>query len=253
MPEKPSFQDKQYAFARHIRNPEAHPPPEGVEDRRMAIYRELFFNNLFGLLSQTFPVLRRIYGKSRWRGIVRQFMAHHEAQTPYFLKVPGEFVQFLQSGYQQQEDDFPFLQELAHYEWADLALSVSEENNDDFAGDPNGNLLDGIPVVSALAWSFTYRFPVHRISGVFLPESPPDVLTFLALCRRASDEVTFLELNAVTARLLELITANTGVPGRSLLHGLAAEIDYPQPEQLIVHGETAMQQMREAEILLGVK
>ncbi len=54
----PEFQQKQYAFAAHIRDPENNPAPDGVEDRRMAIYRELFFNNLHNLLGSTFPVIK---------------------------------------------------------------------------------------------------------------------------------------------------------------------------------------------------
>ena len=38
MAELPDYQQKQYAFAAHIRDPENIPPPEGIEDRRMAIY-----------------------------------------------------------------------------------------------------------------------------------------------------------------------------------------------------------------------
>ena len=60
MPEIPEFQRKQYAFAAHIRDPDGAPAPEGIEDRRIAIYRDLFFNNVSQLLSNTFPVLRKI-------------------------------------------------------------------------------------------------------------------------------------------------------------------------------------------------
>ena len=113
MGEKPDFQEKQYAFARHIRDPQNNPAPTGVEDRRMAVYRELFFNNLRSLLSQTFPVLRKLHQKKKWDSLIRQFMVGHEAQTPYFLRIPEEFLQFLQNEYEIQADDFPFLIELA--------------------------------------------------------------------------------------------------------------------------------------------
>ena len=44
------FRQRQAAFAAHLRDPEAHPAPPGIEPRRMAVYRELFFNNIAGLL-----------------------------------------------------------------------------------------------------------------------------------------------------------------------------------------------------------
>ena len=157
MAEPSDFQQKQYAFAAHIRDPDHNPAPTDVEDRRMAIYRELFFNNLMNLLSSTFPVLKKIHTKDKWRQLIREFMIHHQAETPYFLEVPQEFLKFLQSTYQGVEDDFPFLLELAHYEWVELELSVSEAENDLQQIDPAGDLVSGVPVKSKLAYVIEYQ------------------------------------------------------------------------------------------------
>jgi hypothetical protein len=253
MAEKVDFREKQYAFARHIRDPENNPAPAGTEDRRMAVYRELFFNNLKNLLSQTFPVLRKLHDNEKWHTFIRQFMAEHEAHTPYFLEIPREFLNFLETGYRTQDDDFPFLLELAHYEWVELALSVSEETVDLDGVDPDGDLLECIPVKSPLAWLFCYQFPVHRISAEYIPEQPGEQPTFLAICRKANDDMDFMELNAVTAHLLSMIENNDEQTGRQLLVRTAEEIKYPDTDMLIEHGLRAMEQMRDAEILLGVK
>lgn len=253
MADIPDFQEKQYAFARHIRDPGNNPAPKDAEDRRMAIYRELFFNNLRSLLSQTFPVLKKLHSKKKWDSFVRQFMVGHEAQTPYFLQIPEEFLQFLQNEYAMQPDDFPFLIELAHYEWVELALSVSDAANDMTDIDPDGDLLDGIPVQSGLAWTFTYQFPVHRISADYKPKAAGEQVTHLTVCRKANDDMDFMELNAVSARLLELIEANDTESGRQLLTQLGEELNYPDTDKLIQHGLAAMLEMRDVEILLGVK
>ena len=180
-------------------------------------------------------------------------MIGHQAQTPYFLEIPQEFLVFLQTAYELQDDDFPFLIELAHYEWVELALSVSEETTADIQVDLEGDLLDGIPVKSALAWTYAYQFPVHRITSEFQPQEPGEQPTFLAVCRKANDDMDFMELNPVTARLLELIEANETDSGRELLRKLAQEINYPDVDALITHGASAMEDMRSAEILLGVR
>ena len=253
MAELPEFQQKQYAFAAHIRDPEQNPAPGGVEDRRMAIYRELFFNNLHNLIGSTFPVIKKLHNRDKFRSLIRDFMVRHQAQTPYFLGIPQEFLAFLQNEYELQDDDFPFLIELAHYEWVELALSVSEETNDGQNVDPDGDLLEGVPVKSVLAWTFAYQFPVHRISSDYQPTEPGDTPTFLALCRKANEDMDFMELNPVTARLLELIESNDQDTGRELLLKLAEEINYPNAETLVAHGAEAMRQMRLAEILLGTR
>lgn len=254
MAERPEFQEKQYAFAAHIRDPQHVPAPEGVEDRRMAIYRELFFNNLRSLLSSTFPVLKKLHADDKWRRLIRRFMQKHQAQTPYFLELPAEFLSFLQNEYELEADDFPFLIELAHYEYIELALSVSDESNNMENIDPDGDLLSGIPVKSALAWVYGYQYPVHRISTDFQPATPEDQPVYLAVYRGSDDKVGFLELNPVTAGLLHAIEENeAGKNGELLLREFAATINYPNVDAFIQHGTDTLQEMRTLEILTGTR
>ena len=254
MADRPKFQQQQYAFAAHIRDPQKAPAPDGIEDRRMAIYRELFFNNLKSLLSNMFPVLKKLHSDQHWRRLVRKFMQQHQAHTPYFLQLPAEFLDFLQNEYELEPDDFPFLVELAHYEYIELALSVSEETNDIEGVDAEGDLLAGIPVKSALAWAFAYQYPVHRISSDFLPDAPAEHPVYLAVYRGSDDKVGFLELNAVTAGLLNAIEENeAGLTGEQLLRKLAADIGYSDVDAFVEHGASALGEMRSLEILIGAR
>jgi len=254
MAERPEFQEKQYAFAAHIRDPQHVPAPDGVEDRRMAIYRELFFNNLRSLLSNMFPVLKKLHADDKWRRLIRKFMQKHQAQTPYFLELPGEFLGFLQNEYEPEADDFPFLIDLAHYEYIELALSVSDESDNLEGVDRDGDLLNGIPVKSVLAWVYAYQYPVHRISEDYQPTEPGEQPTYLAVYRGSNDKVGFLELNPVTAGLLNAIEENeVGKSGKSLLRELAADVNYPNVDAFIQHGLAAMEEMRALEILTGTR
>ena len=254
MVEKRDFQDKQYRFAAHIRDPQHVPAPEGIEDRRMAIYRDLFFNNLRSLLSSTFPVLKKLLTDEKFRRLVRKFMQKHQAKTPYFLELPSEFLAFLQTEYEPEDDDFPFLVELAHYEYVELALSISETDNDMAGVDPAGDFQNGIPVKSALTWTYAYQYPVHRITENFLPTSPAEQPTYLAIYRDSDDKVGFMELNPVTAGLLNAIDDNTGQKtGEQLLRQLASDIKYPDVDGFIQHGLAAMEEMRSLGILIGTR
>lgn len=254
MDEHKDFQDKQYAFAAHIRDPEHAIAPPHIEDRRMAIYRELFFNNLYNLLGTFFPVLRKIHTDDQWRFMIREFMKLHRAQTPYFLELPEEFLEFLQTEYPFQDDDFPFLTELAQYEYAELALTVSNDENDVSDVDPDGDLLVNTPVKSVLTWAFAYHYPVHKISQDFLPTEATEKPTYLAIFRRSNDKVSFLELNAVTAALLDAVENNqAGLSGEALLRELATTIHYSDVDALIKHGADALKEMRQLEILTGTR
>lgn len=251
MADSTSFKDKQYAFAAHIRDPDNAPAPGDIEARRMAVYRDLFFNNLYSLLGTFFPVLRKIHTDDQWRGFIRGFMRHHQARTPYFLQLPEEFLAYLQDEFEAAEGDYPFLTELAHYEYAELALSVAEDEDDLSSIDPEGDLLTGVPVKSALAWAFAYRFAVHRVSPEFLPEEPAEQPVYLALYRDSEGTVGFLELNAVTAALLEEIEGNRDLTGEALLRRLADKISYPDADALVQHGAGALEEMRQLGIIAG--
>ena len=254
MVEHRDFQDKQYAFAAHIRDPDNTVAPEGIEDRRMGIYRELFFNNLRNLLGTFFPVIRKILSDDQWHHVIREFMKIHRAKTPYFLQLPEEFLTFLQEEYRVLEKDFPFITELAHYEYADLALRVSTDENDMTGVSPDGDLKSEVPVKSVLAWAFAYHHPVHRISEDFLPTEPTEQPSYLALFRRSDDKVSFLELNAVSAALLDAVEHNTAaLNGETLLRNLASRIHYPDVDALIQHGVDALEEMRQLEILTGTR
>ena len=254
MAEANGFKEKQYAFAAHIRDPENVPAPAGIESRRMAIYRQLFFNNLYNLLGTFFPVLRKIHTDKQWGRFIRGFMQKHQAQTPYFLEVPAEFLGYLQEEFEAREDDYPFLVELAHYEYAELALAVAEHDNDMTSVAADGDLLDGIPVKSGLSWSYAYRYAVHRISPDFLPREPEAQPVYLALYRDANDEVGFLELNAISAALLDAIEFNEDQQsGEQLLRALATKINYPDANALVAHGAEALKEMRQLGILTGTR
>ena len=199
-------------------------------------------------------MLRKIYNDAQWRHMIREFMKVHRAETPYFLKLPEEFLAFLSEEYAPRDEDFAFLTELAHYEYAELALAVEPGANDFEGIDPDGDLLKNVPVKSVLAWTYGYRYPVHRISPEFLPTDPAEQPVYLTIYRRSDDQVRFLELNAVTAALLDAIGNNEDQrTGEALIRELAETIHYPDVNALIGHGAEALAEMRQLEILIGTR
>ena len=252
MSERPDFQKQQYAFAAHIRNPQTQPAPEDIEDRRMAIYRDLLFNNVEKLLAKSFPVIRKLLGKDQWVALIRDYFSTHKAKTPYFLEVPQEFLLYLQEERKDRDHDPAFLVELAHYEWVELAVSVlpnEQPDNIDAAGD----LLDSIPVVSLCAWSVAYQFNVHSIGLSYQPETAPEQPTFLVVYRRPDFSMGFLEINAVSARLIELLKRDDGHTGRELLMRIATELKHPKPAVVVDGGSALLKQLKQHHIILGTK
>lgn len=243
----------QKAFARHIRDPENEPVPPDVEDRRMAVYREIFYNNIKGFLASNFPVIHRILDEASWQALCRDFFAEHRAHTPMFPELPREFLRYLQDVRGNREGDPPFLLELAHYEWAELALTLDTHEIEEVPVEPDGDLLSGVPVVSPVAWLLGYSFPVHRIRPDFQPREPGGETTHLVVYRDREDRVRFLELNPVSARLLALLKENDGRSGLQCLEAIAEELAHPQPETVIEGGRQVLEDLKRRDVLLGTR
>jgi hypothetical protein len=242
------MRDSQLAMARYLRNPGTEPPPAGVEPRRMAIYERLVYNNIESFISSGFPVLRSLYDDSDWHRLVRGFIVGHRCHTPYFLEISQEFIQYLMEEYQPQEQDPPFLAELAHYEWVELALDVAEAELP-VTGRP-GDVLAAVPRLSPLAWLLCYHYPVHHIGPTFRPEQPAEP-TYLVVYRDRQERVQFMALNGFSARLVELTRDNTGLTGRDLLQTMAQESGM-EVGTLLDAGARQLEELYDAAVLVSV-
>ena len=247
------LRELQTTFAGHIRDPENTAAPEGIEDRRMKIYRELFFNNISSMLAANFPVLRKLYDDGDWRELMRDFYSEHRCQTPLFPELPREFLRYLQDARDRRPADPAFLLELAHYEWVELALSLDERELADVGAVADGDLMEGVPVLSPLAWPLSYTFPVHRISPELRPAQAPQEATHLLVYRDRSYEVKVMLLNDVTRYLLELLQQDGELSGRQLLQQVAVAIRHPDPERMMAAGSRLLEELRSKDILLGTR
>lgn len=238
----------QQAFCAHLRTPQRHAAPADVPPRRMALYRELFRANFAEQLASAFPVLHRISAPAWWDALMEDFFSAHRCRSPLFHQLPREFLSYLQQERATTAGDPPFLPELAHYEWAELALAQAEDELP--PARQSGDVLQEVPRLSLLAWPLTYRYAVHRIGPSFLPQQADAAPTHLLIYRNRADEVRFMELNVVSARLLSLIGAADGRNGVQLLQQIADELHHPDREKVLEGGRELLRQLRQQDILL---
>jgi uncharacterized protein len=226
-----SFQNTQFNFTKYLRDPAANKIPENIPNERMQVYVELIYNNIEGFLSGSFPVLRSIIPDEKWHLLARDFIRSHQAQTPYFLEICQEFLTYLFQTEHPIVDEFPFIRALAHYEWVELALDISEEELPPATAWPD--TLDKHAVkISPLAILLFYPWPVHQISANFIPDTGSD--THLLVYRNRNYQIQFMELSATSSRLLQLCRDNPQLTICDHLMQLQKEID-PAAFNVIQH------------------
>lgn len=221
MNQTPAFQQQQRRFLQHLRQPQAAAIPEGFTPERAAVYVDLLYNKFDESLSTCFPIIRKLLPQEDWQALLLDFIAEHRCLTPYYRRIPDEFVQYLLEE-RHRSGDLPFLAELAHYEWMELQLSIAEAVPFEVEPLSDTQLLGDVPVFAPIMQLLHYRWPVEAISPAFLPTELPLTDSWLLGFRDAGDRVHFIALNPATARLIALLAG--GLSGRQALDALGNEL-----------------------------
>ncbi|MEQ8662503.1 MAG: putative DNA-binding domain-containing protein, partial [Gammaproteobacteria bacterium] len=252
MPE-PDLRALQTGFAGYLRDPAHAPPPAGVEQRRLDVYSGLVYRNVENFMANAFPVLRRLLPDARWHALVREFLVDHRATTPLFPKMPQEFLRFLEQRV-DKDDDLPYMAELAHYEWLEAEVAFDTHEIADVVVDAQVDFERGGAVPNPVLRPHVYRWPVHRIGPDQQPTAPPPQPVYLVVFRHRDDRIGFMELNAVSGRLLQLVIENAGTqPAGTLLDVIATELAHPEPAVVVRGGREILQTFLARDISLGTR
>lgn len=248
------FQQLQYQFAAHLRDPENNPAPAGADDERCGVYRRLFFNNIRGFTENAFPVLKSLMDEDTWNALNRQFYSQYRCHSPYFKEISAEFVRFL-AEHKPLADKLPFIDELAHYEWIELFLATGDgaghTEADINQADLGDDIIPAIPVLSPLAQLLNYRWPVHCIRPDNIPdeESPAHLVAW----RDADEVVRFMECNAIGAALLASLQEHPGRTGEQHIQCVLKEQGLEATPEAMAGGAQMLEDMHQKGIVLGAR
>lgn len=235
----PNFIQTQKDFCAYLRKPTLFQIPQQIGEH-ISVYREVSLYSVDGLLKPTFPVLRSILTEEQWLALVTQFFEECYVQSPISSDVPKEFVDFLEKLPNLQP---AFLAELAHYEWVELAVMIDIENIEKSTHFDLEKLTLN-PTLRLL----NYNYPVQQLSADYQPSQPLDISIFLAVYRDRNDDVQFIELNAVTAKLLALLAESPNT--EYIFNNLINDLSNLKPTAIIEHGIALLKELFESDVLV---
>ena len=198
----PEYQRLQLQFANYIRDPERNSVPAGIEQRRMDIYKRLFFNNLESFCTKAFKLFRPFVDDTQWNGLIRDFMRKHPCTSPYFKDIPIAFVEYLGTS-DLLIAKFPFIREMCHLDAMRMQLRLAPDatQSRDLDTKEQTTCLWLSPTVRLLS----YEWPVHKLTPSTWNGKKPKQPTWLVAFRDRKDQVDVLVTNAYTFRMLEIL------------------------------------------------
>jgi len=205
-----SLDEEQIKFTKNLRSDKANEPVKNISDRSMKLYKELVYNNIENTTRKTFPIITKLLSQSNWEALISRFIQEYTFDSPYFYDISKSFVLFL-SGLSEKDLCYPFLAELAHYEWIELDVELQRDNKElNIIPEKediknllvlNKKLISVAPTTRIL----TYSFPVHKISIDYIPINTSPKPIFLLVYRDLNYNVKFMKANGLTACLIELL------------------------------------------------
>lgn len=211
----PRLQAFQAAYSNYLRQPNTTALPPGIPPRRSQVYETLLYNNVQGFIQKCFPVAQTILNDQHWQQLSRDFFAHWHCETPIFSQIPREFVRYV-----KQANDpalIPaWLPQLLDYEWMELEVDLIE------AEVPTPQILTNQQVLlraNPTLRNLQYQWPVHRMGPTYQPTEPEP--TFLLVYRNCELTVQFMEVNEITAALMDIFTTSDALSSEQALDALA--------------------------------
>ena len=219
------FLQVQQGFWAWVRDPTL-PVPDGVQPARMAVYRELLFNNISGFIDVAYPIARSRLPPTQWLALQQEFFAQAACSSPLYVDISLHFREYLTDIDHPVLITYPWLHELLHVEWLDLyvdrfvALDLAEA-----AVDPT------VVQLRFPAWVLVYQWPVWQWREGQTPETPMLEPHAVLVWRDATHQQHLEPISPIAALLLEPLTEQQSIPQHVWLTLLSQAVPQATAEQ----------------------
>ena len=247
------FQQFQLAVTEYLREMQNKDTTREQKPRQQEIYRDLVYKNINQCIADVFPITKNIIPEDDWETMIREFINVHSLQTPYFLEICQEFLAYFINTRTTQPTDHPFIVELAHFEWIQLAIEIADiEIADINFPDTTNNSAptdNSLWKTSPLALGLSYSYPVHIIDEFYLPTEPSAQATYLVVYRSRNDDVKIMEIDNLSLAIIQLLQTHENINYSQILQSLLEEVDNNQKEILQPRVLSILNMLAEKEVV----
>lgn len=231
-----------------------------IDKKGVKLYASLLNHGRQDLMRSIYPHCARLLGKN-WQPVVTEYFAAYPPDHYNLNRAALHFAQFLKEHGQDFAKRFPFLVELADYEWLEMQLleidvpvvvekSVELDSPEAFS--------DYGPLVNPVMTVKEYQYPICKIvdqlaNSKRLPRNVSVAPTFVAVYRDPeTNKCRFMELGAVASAVID--AARQGAVSFADLVSLAVS-KTPQVDPQIVVSDflKLMETLQEMRVFIGSK
>ncbi len=193
------------------------------------IYHRLLRANLTEVLNGVYTRTIQALGLEFWNILIDRFFERYEAKTRYFYELPDEFLAFLWQNKGLYRDR-PWLFALAHFEWMELALTVSTEVLAEKSRVSYSKSLSF--KLSPLAHYCEYEYAVYPGDSAYKALAKRAQTWQGLVYRNREHQVRWFELDAWTVRIIQQFNVHGTMREDDLVHALIQQTPDHSSEQI---------------------
>ncbi len=229
-----------------------------IDKRGVALYAKLLQRGRLEVMDSIYPACAKVIGK-HWVGAVEAYMETCPPDHYNLNRSAENFSKFLETHNKPWLKKFPFLPELADYEW--IEMEVLECDKESTVGtalslDSPEKFQGYAPVVNSVLITRRYEYPIARIIDLLsddetLPSKIKPEPVILAVYREPDEQDSkFLELTELAYKLIE--QARNQPTTYAHLVGFAIEASgSTDPEAMILEFLELVERLQSLKLFLG--
>ncbi|MBI1271291.1 hypothetical protein GC174_12750 [bacterium] len=234
---------------------------KSVDCKGIKLYSSLIRTGQNDLMHSIYPGCAGLIGKG-FQDVVGKYFEQFPPHHHNFNRAASRFSTYLASSGDRYVKKYPFMPELADYEWVELEImehpALTPDNVGDFKELDSPELFDKFgPVVNSALVIRRYEYPIAKIvdwlkDGVRLPRRVKKEATALAIYRSCEDHsARFLELGEVAALVIERAMSDDAVSYADLIKLAVESQAGTEPQQVILDFLTLVERLREMELFVA--
>jgi len=230
---------------------------EMVESRGVRIYSRLLRIGHHDVTDSVYPGCARLIG-DKWDDVVDDYLRRFPPQHYNFNRTASRLSEYLEKYGERYTRRYPYLIELADYEWLELEIMERDVAVIDRTFEPlttPAQFEEYAPRLNPALALRRYRFPIPEIVDYLRDECclPRDIgpkATTVAVYRDPESHLCrFLELGALTARVVEQAATTTAY--RDLLGLVVEQAADKDPQAAVVEFLELVDKLQSLKLFLG--
>lgn len=231
----------------------------GTDHKGVELYGRLIHHGHHDVMESIYPYCQKLIGKSWEKFVDRYFLAFPPSH--YNLnRICRNFPAFLREHGGEFLELYPYLVDLADYEWIELEVleaDVDVELGDTASISKPEQVAQFYPLVNPSCTMRYYDYPIPDIVVILKEGSRPKrkfkkAATPVAAYRDSRHRARFLELGSSAARLVEKAAASPATYQELLIAAIQTTPELA-PEQAAVDFLALVEKLMEAELFVGSK